>query len=311
MVVGGRLGKATCTDGFYGLNFPASAWAGSQATQATCIEMPPLKDVLKLLHQHDDSHLRGAGDMSSEPPVYNSGLWSRRRFATFFDERSPWQQLESPGASLMRIDEVHLPSKFALHDVGRACKLSLNSEVPGDSIGGNPSTLPAKVLGPNLSKAAECSARSSRVVLRQVFGQLLHPAPTSGIGSLVVGGGYTARSDPGVRLINNNDVPIGTRVHRDFVAAQDACRDFGKLLLHKLGKNEAAARVVEPRPVLTTSDASHTLRAFGRCLEGMGELTAIQACKLGQLQLAGGTTAAACKEVQGHEDDTPGLCTVQ
>eukprot|EP00933_Yihiella_yeosuensis_P084351 TRINITY_DN9878_c1_g1_i2.p1 TRINITY_DN9878_c1_g1~~TRINITY_DN9878_c1_g1_i2.p1 ORF type:complete len:284 (-),score=51.60 TRINITY_DN9878_c1_g1_i2:120-971(-) len=194
----------------------------------------------------------------------------------------------------MTIDQAVLPSSAALTDLNAKCRLNLaESQFGGTQEGGS---VRADGIGPAIEKASKCSKAASDVVISRTFGKLLQ-APEEG--SKITGGGSGSDKDAGVRLSGSLEAPLGTSYRESLQGAQDACHDYGEVLMHRLSHKNAA---------LTSRDAHRVTGAFGRCLEGMGEVTELAACQLGNLKTAGGDSAEFCKEALGAEHHE--ACTI-
>merc|ERR1712083_19140 len=190
------------------------------------------------------------------------------------------------GMGRMTINQVHLPDKSALDEVSKACKLvELQKDVDGPAEG-----LHGKTIATEISQASGCMQSSGDVVLGNLFGKLIEPDKA---GSSLTGGG---NAEPGVELQESTGVPLGSLVRKDFQAVEDACHDFSTIILHRLKSSK------EHAATMTSKDATHLLRSYGRCLQAMGEASAAESCHLGHLQEAGGDDAHLCEDLVGPPD---------
>lgn len=189
----------------------------------------------------------------------------------------------------MSLQEVVLPSKDTLSAAVSSCKLDLTL---GGSSGSKQS---ADILGSNISKASKCSMSASDAVLHQMFGKRLEASKGGFLSSRPTG----ADEDAGVAVDGQLKAPLGSSYRESLQGAQDACQDYGTMLLHRLSHKPAK---------LDAKDASKMLRSFGRCMQGMGEATEFAACQIGNLKEAGGDSGKLCKEVQRGGDNQ--ACTI-
>jgi len=145
-----------------------------------------------------------------------------------------------------------------------SCKLTLSD--PNDSAG------PAKIFHDNLNSGTSCAEK--------VGGNLF--AASLGEGT-------------GTRFKGNLEVELGSQDREDLQAIQDTCHDFASLLLRRLGRKGNAA--------VGRADAARVLKAYGRCLQSIGEGTTLLGCQMGGLDHEGGEDDALCKVEEGAEEN--------
>jgi len=209
-------------------------------------------------------------------------------------------ELEEPERSLMEIQSIGLPEKSKLDDLATACNFDHFQAVFGDASGSGKATRSAKGLGGAIDKSAQCTETASDMVLNNIFGQKLNPT---------VGG-------MGVALTKTHDIPLGSLSKKSIKSTQDSCQDFGNFLLRRLEKPGekvlvAAGSDAGANGILkfTSKDATHAMKSYGLCLDGIGETTALQGCEMGDLQHMGTREAAnLCKVVEGPM--APGIVCV-
>lgn len=142
-----------------------------------------------------------------------------------------------------------------------ACKLTLAD--PNDAAG------PSKIFQDNLKSGASCAEKVGSNLLAASLGE-----------------------GTGTRFKGNLEVELGSQDREDLQAVQDTCHDFASLLLRRLGRKDNAA--------VGRADATRVLKAFGRCLQSMGEGTTLMGCEMGG---DGGEDDALCKVEEGAEEN--------
>mmetsp|Transcript_53982 Transcript_53982/g.167522 ORF Transcript_53982/g.167522 Transcript_53982/m.167522 type:complete len:248 (-) Transcript_53982:100-843(-) len=175
------------------------------------------------------------------------------------------------------------PKRGLLDELSGSCKLNLGKTM----MPGTDQTVNAKDQTVDVAKAAECAKSGGETVLDGFFGKVLE------------------RGDPGgagVELKGSTEVPLGSLSRKQLHAAQDSCHDFATVLLHRLGK-PGAQEMHHAEHMLSTNDAAHVMRSYGRCLMELGEASSTAGCRLGMFQRGGGgETERLCKEAMGPEE---------
>lgn len=227
------------------------------------------------------SFLEAPGPLPSGRP-----LGVRPRPAAFLHDR--WDALAQPGLQGMELSNWKLPDRGSMEELRNACKLqAVRKFVDAADDGTN---FPAKDLGTGIAKASGCAQAVGTQVMERFFGRALDASKD----------GVDDTQAAGVTLVNTAAFPLGSIGRNHLEAAQDACHDFGAMLLHRLGPREGTSAPKAARQAaLSAADAAHSLRAFGRCLDSLGEAAAAKGCELGDLHTAGGDSAAFCEEIQG------------
>jgi len=181
--------------------------------------------------------------------------------------------------------DIRLPDKVGFDKVSSSCKFAATDTVTNGDVE-NPQ---AENLSPAIGKSANCSGMLGHEILTKTLGSAL-PEPSddsSGSGSHLKGlfSSSDEDSEAGLRLTGSTDVKLGSVLREQLKAAQDACHDFGSRVIHFLGDPDTRQHVQSP--VLTPNMAAHLLQTFGRCMQSIGNATAMQGCEIGRLQETG------------------------
>lgn len=190
--------------------------------------------------------------------------------------------------SIMQIQAVGVPESARLMDLGTACKLDNSGMLFADLYSGSGSGSGRK-LGDAVVKSSICAENASGVVLKNFFGQGL---------DLDRGGGE------GVGLHGTHEIPLGSLARKTFTATRKSCEDFSTLLLHRLEKpgQTSTEPATAAGTIFSARDATRAMKAYGLCLDSIGESAALQGCEIGHLQQAGSDAEAhLCAHVEGPE----------
>ncbi|CAJ1355412.1 unnamed protein product [Effrenium voratum] len=149
-------------------------------------------------------------------------------------------------------------------EIKTACKLDVVD--PTDSSG------PSKIFHDNLQSASSCAQKIGSNLLSASLGE-----------------------GAGTRFKGELEVELGSQEHEDMQAMQDTCHDFASILLHRLSRkaNREISRV----------DAARVLKAYGRCLESLGQGTTLMGCQMGDVAHGGGEDEALCEVEEGAEEN--------
>jgi len=176
--------------------------------------------------------------------------------------------------------DIRLPDKVGFDKVSGSCKFAATDTIVGDDAE-NPK---AETLAPVLGKVSGCSGSLGQELLAKTFGNEL-PDTSSDDSSHTLSTSGDDAGESGVRLTGRTDVKLGSVLREQMKAAQDSCHDFGVRVMNFLGDGETQKPVKSP--VLTSNLAALLLQAYGRCAEGIGNVTAMQGCEIGRLQETG------------------------
>jgi len=178
--------------------------------------------------------------------------------------------------------DIRLPDKVGFDKVSSSCKFASTDTLVGDDVE-NPK---AENLTPTLGQVSGCSGTLGQEVLTKTFGSEL-PDTSSASTQKNLHNLFTSDegSESGVRLTGRTDVKLGSVLREQMKAAQDSCHDFGVRVMNFLGDVETQKPV--KKVVLSSNLAALLLQAYGRCMESIGNVTAMQGCEIGRLQETG------------------------